>query len=105
GGLIVTFVICPDRQRLEDDDKRREPHSDLWKQVVKRYCERKVQPVNGECTVQRMTSIAICGGFTRLSYWIDFLDPKAAACANLDDWIEAGKVLNSLLIVPHPTES
>ena len=51
-GLIVTFVVCPDRQRLEDDDKRREPHSDLWKQVVKRYCERKVQPVNGECTVQ-----------------------------------------------------
>jgi hypothetical protein len=53
---VVTLVAFPQGQRLEDDDERGKPHSQLREQIMKRDRESEVQAINRKRRVHRFTS-------------------------------------------------
>jgi len=52
--LIVSLVVAAQRERLEDHNQRRQPHSQLRKQIVKSNGKREVMTVNKKSTIHRI---------------------------------------------------
>src|SRR5712692_2752115 len=50
-GLVVSLISFPQRERLENDDERGQPHCQLRKEIVIGNRERKMQPMNYECAI------------------------------------------------------
>ena len=72
----MLFVSFPERERLEDDDERGQPHRQLWEEIL---------IGNGECEVQSMDISAL-----------SIISPLLFRPSCFDRVLSTGRVLNVL---------